>query len=353
MRLVESAQLHSFLTSLYVAIGTPENEASTVASHQVASNLVGHDSHGALKTSRYIKLVQEGRIVPGARFEVLKEAGATALIDGNWGFGFVMTDQALDLAIQKARVVGVAGVAVRRQGHIGRLGAYTARAAREGFGAMIVADSGRGPKSVAPFGGSDRRLGTNPMSISLPAGAEGCVTLDMATTVVAGGKVRLAAQEGREIPSDWIVDAQGRPTTDPRAYLSGGALRPLGGDHGHKGYALSFMVESLAAVLPGIGFGEDPAGFPNDGTFMLLWDIDQFNPIDEFKSEMSEFISYIKASPAAPGHTEVFYPGEIEERTRAERLKNGIPIDDGVLNALRDRATQLDVPVPESFTVAH
>ena len=332
---VDAEDLRGLLEVIYRAAGVPSHEAATVAAHQIEANLVGHDSHGALRTASYIQLIEEGRLVPGARLEVLEDHPAALLVDGHWGFGFVVTERAMALGLEKARTVGTAAVSVRRQGHIGRLGAYTARAADEGMAAVLVADSGRGPKSVAPFGGSDRRLGTNPISIALPADVEGNVVVDMATSAVAGGKIKVAASRDAPLPKGWAVDTHGRPALDPADFFNGGALLPLGGDQGHKGYGLSFMVESLAAVLSGIGFGEDPAGFPNDGILMILLNVGMFRPLEDFRKEMAEFTRYVKASPPAPGFDEVLYPGEYEQRTRVERLGSGIPVPDMVWNELK------------------
>lgn len=341
MPTVEPAELRRCIEDIYAVAGVPAEEAKIVAGHQIEASLMGHDSHGPVRTPSYVHLIEEGRIVPGASLEVLEDNPGSLLVDGHWGLGFVITERALDLALAKARTVGVAGLSVRRQGHVGRLGAYTQRAAGEGMVALMMADSGRGPKGVVPFGGSDRRLGTNPLSIALPADVPGNIVVDMATSAVAGGKVRYAQSSGAEVPRGWLVDKDGRPTTDPSDYFSGGALLPLGGDQAHKGYALSFAVESLAAVLSGIGFGADPDGFHNDGILIVLLNVAMFRSLEGFRDEMRQFVEYIKASPPAPGHEEVLYPGELEQQRRAQRLVDGIPVPEKVwdqLQTLRERA---------------
>jgi LDH2 family malate/lactate/ureidoglycolate dehydrogenase len=328
------------MQEIYVGAGVPEDEASTMAAHQLEATLTGHDSHGAVRTPGYVQLIHEKRIVPGASMEVLEDHPGSLLVDGHWGLGFVQTERALELALEKARTVGVCGLSIRRQGHVGRLGHYTGRAADAGMAAMMMADSGRGPKGVVPFGGTDARLGTNPISIALPADVPGNVVVDMATSAVAGGKIRLAHSAGQQVPSGWLVDRDGRPTTDPRTYLEGGALMPLGGDQGHKGYGLSFAIESLAAVLSGIGYGSDPVGFPNDGVLIVLLNISMFRSLEGFRAEMGEFASYVKASPPAPGFTEVLYPGELEQRRKAERLKAGIDVPEKLWNELQSLREQ-------------
>ena len=161
-------------------------EAEVVATHQVRADLVGHDSHGVIHIAEYVERINKGHIVPGAPFVVEKEAPCTAVINGNWGFGFVVTERAMRMAIEKAKVNGVASITVHYQSHIGRLGDYPTMAIKEGMIAMVTADSGAGPKAVAPFGGRARRLGTNPICIGIPSDLEGPVLLDMATSAEIG-----------------------------------------------------------------------------------------------------------------------------------------------------------------------
>lgn len=342
MRTVEPDRLRDLVTAIYVALGAPRDEAGVVASHQVSANLSGHDSHGVIWVPRYVEQIERGQLVPGAPTVIDAETPTTAVVDGGWNFGFVVSERAVDLAVRKAGESGVAALVVRRQGHIGRLGAYTSRLAEQGMIGLLTADSGAGPKSAVPFGGRSRRLGTNPISIAVPAG-QGAVVLDMATTVVASGKVEEARLRGARLPEGWIIDGEGRPTTDPEALLRGGALLPLGGDQGHKGYGLSFMIEVFSGLLTGIGFGEDPSGFHNDGVFLAAFDVERFRPLGAFRDEMDAFIDYVKSSPPAPGFSEVLYPGELERRTADERTRDGIPIEPHVMDALLGLAERLGV----------
>lgn len=330
------AELTEMLERIYVGVGVPPTEAEVVVRNQVDANLCGHDSHGALRTPIYVKLIREGRVIPGAQMEIVEEHAASLVVDGHRGLGFVITERAQDLAIAKARQVGVTALSIREQSHVGRLGAYTERAAAQGFATMMMADSGRGPKSVTPFGGSDRRLGTNPISFSIPADLDGPIMLDMATSAVAGGKIKVARSKGEPMGHGWAIDAAGNLTTDPEDFYNGGALLPLGGDQAHKGYGLSFVVESLAAVLSGIGYGADAEGFPNDGILMILLNIEMFRPLAAFKAEMAEFARYVKASPPAAGVSEVLYPGELEARNRRLRSVEGIDLPQKVWDALEE-----------------
>ncbi|GAA1513209.1 Ldh family oxidoreductase [Nocardioides humi] len=338
--------LEGFLGELYQAYGVSREEAEIVARSQVESNLVGHDSHGVIKTADYLARIEKGHIVPGAPFEVETEGPTTAVVNGNWGFGFVVTDRAMRMAIEKARATGVAGVTIRHQGHVGRLGAYTAMAAEAGLIAVMTADSGLGPKSVTPFGGRERRLGTNPISIAVPSGQSGVVCIDMATAAVASGKLQVAKARGEQVPAGWIVDSEGRGTTDPNAFYEGGALLPVGADQGHKGYGLSFMVEVLSGLLTGLGFGIDPQGRHNDGCFIALFDVERFRPLADLAADVDAFIDFLKATEPAEGFTEILYPGELEERRRRAGSLDGLEIDERTWDELARLAADKGVALP-------
>jgi uncharacterized oxidoreductase len=183
----------------------------------------------------YVERVKKGDIVPGAPWKITQETGSTTFIHGHWGFGYVVTAKAIQIPIDKARACGVAAATVARQGHIGRLASYTFMAAQQDMIGLITADSGRSPKQVVPFGGRAPRLGTNPLSVAIPSDQDGPLFIDFATSAVAGGKTLLAVARNEKIPPGWIIDSDGRSTTDPRQHKQGGALLPLGGNEGYKG----------------------------------------------------------------------------------------------------------------------
>lgn len=330
--------LYALAVAIYEAAGTPPEHAAIVARHQVGANVAGHDSHGVQHLPTYVERIDKGHIVPTARPEVIKETPTTLFVNGHWGFGPVVSEWTMERCIAKARTMHVAVACVREQSHVGRLADYPLMAARAGFIGMMMCDSGQSPKEVAPFGGRKGRLGTNPLSIAFPSDLEGPVFIDMATSAVARGKLLLARARNQAIPVGWAVDKDGRPTTDPNAYFDGGVLLPLGGREGHKGYALSFAVETLAAILPGLGFGVDPQGRHNDGAFMVVIDPGAFRPVEEFKAEVAAFARYLKETPPAEGFDEVLYPGEIEYRTEQRRRREGIPIEDATWARIRQVA---------------
>jgi uncharacterized oxidoreductase len=335
--------LHKVAYHIYRAKGANDHEAEVVATHQIKANLVGHDSHGVIHITEYVDRINRGHIVPGAPFVVEKEAPCTAVINGNWGFGFVVTERAMGMAIDKARAHGVAAITIHYQSHIGRLGDYPTMAAREGMIGLITADSGAGPKAVVPFGGRGRRLGTNPLCIAMPSDLEGTVLLDMATSAVAAGKIALARSRQEPVPAGWIVDKDGNPTTDPNDYRAGGAILPVGADQGHKGYGLSFMVEVFSGLLTGLGFGIDPQARHNDGVFIAVFNVEHFRPLDEFKREVKEFAEFVKTSPPAAGFTEVLYPGEPEYRTEQTRRRDGIFVEEETWQEITDLMKELKV----------
>jgi len=321
--------------AVFIAAGAPAEEARTVTRHIVSSNLAGHDSHGIIRLNDYVARIKKGHIVPGAKFEIKQETATTTVVDGNWGFGYVITEQAMALTIEKAHKSGVAAATVARQGHIGRLASYTLMAAENNMIGLITADSGRSPKHVAPFGGREARLGTNPISIAVPSDLEAPFYLDMATSAVAAGKIQLAISRGEEIPTGWIVDSEGRQTTDPRQFRKGGALLPLGGTEGYKGSGLAAMVEVLCGLLTGLGFGVEPTGRHNDGCFMAVFNVAAFRPLQDFKKEVAEFARYLKATPPSEGSNGVFYPGEVEYIREQQRKVSGIEVEDATWDKLR------------------
>jgi uncharacterized oxidoreductase len=279
--------------------------------------------------------------VPGAPFQIIQESPSTTVIDGHWGFGFVVNERAMQLTIEKAKTTNVAAATVYRQSHVGRLGAYPLMAAQAGMIGIATADSGRSPKAVAPFGGREARLGTNPIAIAVPSDLAGPLCLDMATSAVAVGKLTLAQARGEKIPEGWIVDKDGKHTTDPARFRPGGALLPLGGTEGYKGSGLAVIVEILCGLLTGLGFGVEPTGRHNDGCFLAVFKVDAFRPLAEFKREVAEFARYLKDTPLSEGSTGVFYPGEVEYLREQERRKNGIEIEDATWTTLRKLATEL------------
>jgi len=338
-------QLHHAGTGLLLAAGASNEEAEIVMEHLVGANLAGHDSHGLILLPTYINRIKRGHIVPGAPFTVEQESAASARINGNWGFGYVVTTRAMEMAIAKAKTSQVAAMTIYQQSHVGRVADYPLMAARAGMIGLMTCDSGRGPKAVVPFGGREARLGTNPISVAFPSDLEGPIFLDMATSAVAAGKLSVKRNRREPAPLGWVIDKNGDPTTDVEAYYAGGAILPMGRDQAHKGYVLSFMVETLSGILTGLGFGVSPTGRHNDGTFLAVFNVEAFLPLQKFKQDIAEFVDYLKATPPAAGFSEVLYPGELEYRTAQQRRREGIYIEDETWNQVLALRQEYGLPV--------
>ena len=340
MPTISAEKLEDIAARLLQVAGASEEEAAIVSRHSIGANLAGHDSHGIIQIPTYIDRVKQGHIVPGAPFEIVQETPTTTVIDGNWGFGYVVSERAMRLTIDKARQSGLAATTVFQQSHVGRVADYPIMAANEGMIGFMTADSGRAAKAVVPFGGREVRLGTNPLCFAMPSNLEAPMFIDMATSAVAAGKLGVAVARGTPVPEGWILDRDGNATTDPGALRQGGAILPLGGPEGHKGYGLSVMVEIFSGILTGLGFGHDPSGRHNDGCFMAAFSVEAFRPLDQFKQEVAEFARYLKSSPPAQGFTEVYYPGELEHLRTQRQLREGIFVEDATWERLRGLATE-------------
>ncbi len=323
--------------------GASEEEAGIVSRHSIGANLAGHDSHGIIQIPTYIDRVKQGHIVPGAPYEVVRETPTTTVVDGHWGFGYVVSERVMETTIEKAKRGGLAAATVYRQSHVGRVADYPIMAAQANMLGMMTADSGRTSKQVVPFGGRESRLGTNPICIAIPSNLDGPLFIDMATSAVAGGKVAVAVARNTSIPEGWILDKDGNPTTDPTDLSKGGAMLPLGGPEGHKGYGLSVMVEILSGILTGLGFGINPGGRHNDGCFMAAFDIEAFRPLEEFKREVTEFAAYLKSTPPAAGFDAVYYPGELEHLRSQRLLEEGISVEDATWKRLTSLASEYGI----------
>jgi len=322
-------ELREITVGIARALGCPPGEADVVAEALAGANLAGHDSHGIIRVEQYAKMVQDGDIVPGAPTTVVQEAPCTALLDGGWNFGPVVARRAMELGIRKAREYGTGTIAVRNSNHLGRLGEYTLMAALEGMACIgAVNNHGRG-NLVAPFGGAAPRLATNPISFACP-GPERPVLVDITTSVVAEGKVRIMKNAGKPVPEGWIVDNQGRPTTDPNDLYTSprGAILPFGGLVAHKGFGLSVMVELLTGALSGAGCSQSQDARLGNSMFFTVIDIEKFVPREAFLEQATILKDYIQSAPLAPGFDEILMPGEPEFRQEERRRREGITIDE-------------------------
>jgi hydroxycarboxylate dehydrogenase B len=349
MARVQADALTQFGQALFQLLGAPVEEASLVARLLVDANLSGHDSHGVIQMPGYIKACAEGLIAPGATFTLERETSATALIDGQWGFGHRLAHEAMQLAIDKANRCGISAVGAYHCYHVGHIGVYALLAAEVGMIAIIAVNDGGGGQRVVPHGGIAGRLSTNPLAVGLPTGTAEPFVLDISTSVVAEGQVRLRRLRGERMPLGWMIDAFGRPTTDPEDFFRKvGSLLPLGGEVGHKGYGLGLAVDVLAGILGRAGHSRAQIPLYNNGLFMLVVDIGRFLALEEFTSEVRRLVAYIKSCPHATGVDEIVYPGERAAQTRRYRRQHGIEIDPETWRLLRTIAQEHGIQVPDS-----
>lgn len=339
MPILAKEVLHKVTGAIFQAAGAPEDLAAMVADVLVDNHLAGHDSHGMLRILEYIRSIRAGEIIPSARPQVLQESPTSALVSGNWALGQVTAIFAVDLAIAKAKREKVATVAVVQAGHTGRLAVFTERAARQDVVMFMTIGTVAGP-TTAPYGGAAPVLGTNPVAFSLPNPAGPPVTLDVATSAIAAGKVKAARAKHEKLPPNAILDRHGRPSTDPEDFFAGGFLLPFGG---HKGYALAVIAELLGGPLAGAD--AYPGVTSRSGIFIFAVDAAVFRPLADYGEAMARTLARIKAVPPAPGFTEVLIPGEPEARTKAIRERDGINIAEETWRAVVGVGAELGVDV--------
>lgn len=345
-----SQYLREAARRIFVATGAGSEEAEAVAASLVNANLVGHDSHGVIRIPQYLGAVESGSTALGAQVEVVAETAASACLDGHWGFGQPAAYRATEIGLAKARRCGVAAVTVRRANHMGRMGEYVEAVARQGaIGLLFCNMHGTGACTV-PWGGREPRLGTNPVAAGMPRPPDGALVLDMTTSAVAEGKVRVLRNRGEQTPEGWILDGCGRPTTDPAAFYDPdhrGSLLPFGGPAGHKGYGLNVVVDLLAGALSGAGTTGGRGGRQGNAIFLLVVDVAQFVPLEDFAAAVDEFEAFVKSSAPAPGYGEVLMPGEMEVREAERRGAAGIFVEDETWAQVVECAGRVGARLPD------
>ncbi len=334
---------------LFQTAGCREEDSRAVVDHIVESNLFGHDSHGVMRYAEYLRALREGRFKPQATPVVVTDHPCTAVVDANGALGQIGANFATRLAIDKARRQGMAAVGLRNTSHIGRIGAYPLQIAREGLIGSIFANAGRLGYQIAPFGGIDGRLSTNPMAFAAPRRQADPILIDMTTSMAAEGKIRVALNQGKSLPEGWIIDSEGRPTTDPRKFKGDppGAILPLGGPVGHKGYGLSIMVEILGGALSGEGCAAGERTMSSNGVLITVYSIEQFCDMDHYYDEADSLIAHVKSSRLAEGFSEILAPGEPEFRSARRRQADGITVDDNTWAQICEEARWLGISPDE------
>ena len=328
--IVNHQKLTKVVEAICVAAGAGAEEASMPAGHLVEANLKGHDSHGVGMIPIYVNNLKKGFCQPDSHAEVVSSNGSVVVVDGKLGFGQVVGPESMDIGIEVAREHGIAVVALKNAHHLGRIGAHAERVAAQGLISIHYVNVVGHDPQVSPFGGTVPRLGTNPFCCAIPVEGENPIVLDMATSAVAAGKVRVALNSGLNVPEGCLIDAEGNETTDPKVIT----MDPAGSQTHfgkHKGFGLAFICEVLAGALTG-AWSVQPGNI-RQGTVvnhMLAFIIDPkvIGDTDAFTSETKALIEYIKSTPTAKDVDCVLIPGEPEQIAKANRQANGIPIDE-------------------------
>ena len=347
---VEHSRLRQFTRDAFQKLGVPAADATIAAEVLVHSDLLGIDSHGVARLAGhpgYVLGLERGFVKPVAQPFIVKETESTALVDGDNGLGGFVSTRATEIAIAKAAKTGVGVVTVTNSHHFGIACHYSMLALPHD---MIGISMTNAAPQVAPTYGKASMLGTNPLSIAVPAGKERPFILDMATSVGAAGKAELALRAGKSLPYGWLVDSGGWPTTDPRALGEGGSLLPLGSFPelaSHKGYGLAVAVDVLCGVLSGVGFSNnlDPVR-GETGHFFIALQVEAFRPLGPFLTMMEAMLRTLKSAEPAPGAERVFIHGEKELDAEIDRLAHGVPLHPDVVMSLTELADRLGVTSP-------
>jgi len=352
---ISAAELMRVTTAVLEAAGLTREHAATVAEGLVQAELRGQGSHGVSRLlDIYVRRLRLRAVNPRPQVRVVRRVGSTAVVDGDNGPGQIVGQYAMRLAIELAEEHGSGWVVVRHSTHYGAAAFYLRAAIAR---SMIGATTTNAPPNMPPWGGRKAYLGTNPLAIAIPTGRHGPIVLDMATSVVAKGKVQLMAREGRTtIPPGWALDVEGNPTQEVQAVLNGGMMLPVGGP---KGYGLALVVEVLSALLAGADFGPHLGNMYRDfdrpqniGHFFGALDVAAFLPIADWTARIDQMIDEIKAVPCAPGYDEILMPGEIEHRCAERYQAEGIPMAPDVYDEIARIATAFGVASPAAIDLA-
>jgi uncharacterized oxidoreductase len=351
---IQVNKLIDFVADVFVHADSSNEEAKRIATYLTTANLTGHDSHGVIRVPVYIRWRNNGMIVPNQTIEIPVDTPSLAVVDGKFGYGQTVGPQAVKLGIEKAKASGLAAIATKNSGHIGRIGDWAEMAAAEGL-VSIHFVTAAGSVLVAPYGGVERRLSTAPYCVGIPRAGQAPVVLDFATSVVAEGKVLVASRGGKKLPKGALIAPDGTLSEDPavlygpyemdgpRNHAEGsGAIRAFGE---HKGSGLALICELLGGALTGNGATKYDRPFAN-GMFSIYIDPKRIDPSNFFDGEVTRYIDFFRSTKPAAGVDAVLVPGDPEAATRAERTKNGVPLPDETWSAIV--ATAREVGVSES-----
>lgn len=340
-----AADVEHFISNAFVTLGVPLGDSHTVAHLMVQADLAGYDTHGTFRLRQYVNRLRDGGNNPVAEIQTATDKGATAIVDGDNGLGHLAMKYASELAVQKAKAHGIGWVGVRNGNHAGPASLYVNMVAENDMIGLVAAVGSA--NHVAPFGGLDLLLGTNPLAIAVPAGKSEPFVLDMATTNAAAGKIKVLAQRGEQMPEGWMVDREGNPLTDPTRQEEG-LLQPIGGA---KGYGLAMAIGLIAGTLNGAVFGKDVVNFTketttptNTGQFIAAISIEAFGDVQTFKDTADQIFASFRNSTPFPGQSSVRIPGQNRGKVANEREEYGIPLHPNLVKTLAEIAAELNIP---------
>ena len=348
---IKVQNLIDFVSDVFSHADSFPEEARRIATYLTTANLTGHDSHGVIRVPVYIRWKKTGAVVPNQTAEVVVDTPSLAVVDGKFGYGQTVAPVAVEIGIDKCKKAGLAAVALRNAGHIGRVGDWAEMAAAEGLVSVHFVNAA-GSLLVAPYGGVEKRLSTAPYCVGIPRQGEAPVVLDFATSIVAEGKCLVASRGGKKLPAGALIDSDGTLSEDPHvlygSYTSDGprdhtrgtgAIRAFGE---HKGSGLAVICELLGGALTGTGATAPNRRFAN-GMLAFYVDPKVVDTAGFFDGEISRYVDFIRATKPVSGVEQVLIPGDPERMTRAERTKNGIPLPDETWAAIVNTAREVGV----------
>jgi LDH2 family malate/lactate/ureidoglycolate dehydrogenase len=341
-------RLKSFIHEAMTRLGLPDSDAMTVAALMAEADLQGSDGHGVSRLPQYARRIKAGGFNVRPNIQVVRELPATALVNGDNGMGHLVMKRAAEIAIEKARITGIAWVNSQFSNHAGPASLYATMPLKHDMIGLYFAVGNA--NHLPPWGGLDMLLSTNPIAAAIPAGDEKPIVLDMATTVAAYGKVKTKALRGETMPEGWMIDRQGKPLIDPKR-ADEGMLLPLGGmEAGYKGYGLAMIIGLLAGTLGGAAMGRDVIDFNHDddsvtntGQAIAAINIAAFGDVAVFKASVDALVRDFRNSQRMPGIERIYVPGERSQETRANRTRDGIPIAPALLRGLDQVADDLGI----------
>lgn len=330
---ISRSEMLQLASKILQKVGTPKEDADSVADSLISAQEAGHASHGVIRLIEYTGFVKKQTVIPNAKPEIISERGATVVIDGNWGWGPIACKFALQIARQKIKECGAVTLTVRSVNHIGRLGEYVETLAKEGYVSLMWCNS---DPSVAAYGGKERMFGTNPFAAGIPNDTQPMV-IDFATASSAEGKLRVARANNKSIGPGTVIDKDGNESLDPNAFYEGGALLPFGG---HKGYCMSLMIELLGGAMSGGHPSTSSRYQRGNGTVLIVMDPNFFVPTDSFSQDISESAAKIRAAIPANSSRPVLLPGDVENSERAKN-QHGISISQPIWESIIALEAQL------------